>query len=119
MTLKTLIESHATSVMLNADHFAESVTRELAGVATDTEVHTALVDAESATANVTNGRAFVFAYQMWVAEAQEVLEVDTYMVREERCKVVKIGKAQNGMTPVWLQRVEGVRTEARRSRSIR
>jgi len=118
MTLNSLIESHAETVFLNTDHFAQTVTREIEGQRDYTASQTAIVSSDVRESRE-RGKAFVYDYEMSLASTDTVTSDDTYLVNSERCKVVRIGKAHDGMQTVYLARVESERTEARATRVLR
>jgi len=97
----------------------EAVTREIGGDTGDTASQTAIVNREGVTVEQAGGEGFAFDYQMEVATTSTVALDDTYLIGGERCRVVRIGDAINGLRPVWLTRLQDVRSEAKGDGFIR
>ena len=97
----------------------EAVTREIGGDTGSTAIQTAIVDAEEVQTEHGNGRDEVFDYVMHLDSSDTVAKGDTYLIRGDRVRVARIGKAENGLQAVYCRRVESQRAEARATRTFR
>lgn len=115
MNLRNLISSDASSVFLNTDDFAESVTRYIDGQPGVQEAVVAVVIHGDVDVELAQGRGRTASVTLQMAESQSVSETDAFMVDGKRFEVIKVGQPNEGMRVVYCHEYRGDRREARRN----
>lgn len=114
MTLKTLMASHVSTIILRTDDFAETVTR-----LTSAQDQTAVVFYTDTDVERGRGKGTLYAASMELAESSECEEGDAYEIKGLRYEVVTITPAVHGLKTAALRRMDSERTEARISRNLK
>lgn len=103
MTLKSLIESHATSVFLNTDHFAESVTHRPLGVTANDATVTAIVEWDEPSVETSHGREVRQSGKLSVADSVSCSVKDHWVVDSVTYQATSVRPAQGGLQIVTIQ----------------
>lgn len=119
MTIRSLIDSQASSLLIDTDAFAETVTRRKGGKCTRSVNQTAVVFWESPEVERGRGKGTLYASSMELASANPVEEGDSYLINSIVYEVVTVGRAVHGLKNVTLRRMDSERTEARVSRNLK
>ena len=104
MSLKTLIESQATSVFLNTDHFAEEVTHRPLGQAGDDVSRTVVWIEQDPDRSTVRGEETVRRVQMHIAEAVAVDVRDLWIRSSEVWATKAIQGVAGGLRMLTLER---------------
>lgn len=115
MSLRNLINSDASSVFLNTDDFAESVTRYIDGHTGVQESVAAVVIHGDVEVELSQGRGRTASVTLQINESQSVSESDAFLIDSKRFEVIKVGQANEGMRVVYCHEYRGDRREARRN----
>ena len=119
MTLKTLMASHVSTIILRTDDFAETVTRLKGGHCARAQEQTAVVFYIDTDVERGRGKGTLYASSMELAESSECEEGDAYEINRLRYEVVTITPAVYGLKTAALRRMDAERTEARMSRNLK
>jgi len=105
VTLKADIVTHATSVLLNTDHFAEIGIRWILGDNTDTEEVTGLWKDESPDKTDDRGRDFLNRGTFHFAGTQEMTIRDALYIRDLQYEIEKVTEEPSqGLKTAWCVR---------------
>jgi len=106
MTLKTLIESQATTVFLNTNEFANSVIQRPKGVAADATTVTAVVE-HLPTENVTErGHGFSRRAILHLAESVAVDDRDRWSINNQWWETERVDEPEGGLRRVHVTRTD-------------
>lgn len=114
-TLAEQIEADVSSVFLNTDEFAESVTRHVAGIAdAETDVSaTGVFIEDAADRQYETGDQIVRMATLQIAETVTVADRDAWTIRSQRwdiCNGEYGQRVDGGMRTIRLKRVEKIQT---------
>lgn len=105
MTFKSLINSHASSVYLNLDHFAEEVTQYPGGSGASVTV-TALVDRPDPSVREQRGQETRNNPMLHVNTSVSVSKSDRWEIDGVIYETIKVGLADKGLVSIELTHVD-------------
>ncbi len=114
MTLKSLIESQATSLFLNENHFAQQVTRHINGDSESEETVTAIVVHKPHNREMAEVDRVLYEATLTVAEDQSATKDDHWVVEGNTWVVDSIGEPEGGLKDVSINRAGRISTERTR-----
>ncbi|TWT49024.1 hypothetical protein KOR42_39400 [Thalassoglobus neptunius] len=110
MTLRDLINEHAGSVFLNADHFAEGITHYPGGSAPSATITAAFFPEEKEDRDEERGDGYEIYARLEVADSVTITRKDKFTIGGRDWYVVSIGVAELGLLPIRIVNREQLRT---------
>jgi hypothetical protein len=102
--LNTLISEHMSSVFLNTDHFAETMTRYAGGVEAQSSTITGMVTWEKVAQDDTRGRATMVRGEVIVSADTEISISDALVINDAVYSIDGVSPAQDGAMLVSVLR---------------
>lgn len=104
MAFKDLIEEHVTTVFLNTDQFADSITRRPLGVSADDVAVDAIFEEMPQSKNFEGGEQVERTAHLHIDVSTVVDESDEWVIDSVVWQTVKPGRVENGFRIVTIQR---------------
>lgn len=115
MTLKALIAADVSNVFLNADEFAESVTRWPQGYEGSAVTVTAVWEPDDVDRDATmDGERYTQDGTLNVSSSVSVHREDVWVIGDEQYATTSTGKVEGGLRSLRLRRVSKVSTSRHR-----